>query len=242
MTRDPCLKVVSLPEIQWARGGFCCEFAQCPGHSQTFPLWDCRWSNHQQEPWKGPAFSREVHVLHDPPAPVLSRHGSNRKARGHGRWEKGKGNRASDPFSAVSNLMHSISQFINVCMFTLPNLTASWKVKGLLDQQIISQALNLQVIVKKATKETQAQQTLLFSLSYKKPKNFALKLLYSFNAISSTEIFFHSLLESNTRKMKFHYPCVFHARYLWHSNSLLLIALPFWSHDNSNIQNGFLYA
>lgn len=57
--------------------------------------------------------------------PALSRHGSNSMARGHGRCEKGRRNRASDTFSAVSNLIHSISRFINVCMFSLTNLTAS---------------------------------------------------------------------------------------------------------------------
>lgn len=39
--------------------------------------------------------------------------------------QKGRGNGAYDTFSAVSNLTRSISQFINVCMFSLPNLSAS---------------------------------------------------------------------------------------------------------------------
>lgn len=57
--------------------------------------------------------------------PAFSRRGSHGKARAHGKGEKGRGTGASDTSSAVSNLIHSISQFINVCAFSLPNLTAS---------------------------------------------------------------------------------------------------------------------
>lgn len=164
MTRDLCLKVVSLAEIQCARGGFCCEFAQCPGHSHTFPL--CGRSNHQQVPWKDPAFRREVWVPHDPPIAHSLQAWSNGKARKAMEGGRREGETEHLILSVLCLILSTLSWFANVCTFSLPNLTASWKVKGLLDQQIISQALNLQVIGKKATKQklgTSTPNTALWS-------------------------------------------------------------------------------
>lgn len=56
--------------------------------------------------------------------PALSGHASDGEARGDAKYEKGRGNRGSNISSAVSNLIPSISQFINACMFSLPNLAA----------------------------------------------------------------------------------------------------------------------
>lgn len=164
MTRDPCLKLC-LSEIQWARSVFCCDFAQCLSlkpeglyrrAAQDIPrLSLCGTAG---EASTSRCFGRVLPSKGSVRPPGLSRClsslGMEAMARPGIEMEgvRRGGETASDTFSAVSNLIHSISQFINICMFSLPNLTALWKIKGLLDQQSINQALNLQVIGKKPTK------------------------------------------------------------------------------------------
>lgn len=145
MTRDTCLEVVSVGNSvsqRWVLLWICSAlraFPDFPGLSlcgtvgEASTSWCLGHGRHALPFWR-----QDLSLL----LPALSRHGSNSMARGHGRCEKGRRNRASDTFSAVSNLIHSISRFINVCVFSLPNLTASWKIKGLLDQQIINQSNN----------------------------------------------------------------------------------------------------
>lgn len=81
---------------------------------------------HQHVPWRCTVLPSEEKRMSSMTLqlPALSGHASDGKARGDGKFEKGRGNRASNIFSAVSNLIQSISQFANACMFSLPNLAA----------------------------------------------------------------------------------------------------------------------
>lgn len=160
--------VLSLSEIQWARGGFCYKFAQClflepgslpvralqdvprlplhgtagDGNSSTClgDAWYCLQKRGVPPPWPSKL-------------PALSARVRDGKARGGGKHGEGAGTGVPTFSRAVSNLSQSFRQFINACMFPLPNLDALWKMKGLLDQHILDQTLNMQGTGSKPTKQ-----------------------------------------------------------------------------------------